>query len=89
MVDRVWGRSCGMDAKQKHSSEAECTIFFSELLRFKNSDCASAGDARTKSGDRMCRLAVRCCVSGWGAQFTVEMIIALIAVIMTIRASTG
>lgn len=37
----------------------------------------------------MRRLAVRCCASGWGAQSTVEMIIALITVIMTITAPTG
>lgn len=75
-----------MDARQKHSSEAEHFFFF---FIFKNSGCASAGDVRTKSGNHMCRLAVRCCVSGWGAQFAVEMIIELIAVIMAIRAPTG
>lgn len=62
------------------------------FLKFKNSNFASAGDARTKSSDYIrgsCTLAVRCCVSGWGAQLTVEMIIELIAVITTIKAPTG
>lgn len=76
-----------MDARQKHSSEAEHFFFF--FLNSKTVIVHQAGDVRTKSGNHMRRLAVRCCVSGWGAQFAVEMIIELIAVIMAIRAPTG
>lgn len=45
-----------MDAKQKQSSQAEQFFFSSSFFKFKNSDCASAGDVRAKSGDRMCEV---------------------------------
>lgn len=47
------GRPDGCEAETVFTGR---TIFFFFFFKFKNSDCASAGDGRAKSGDRMCKV---------------------------------